>query len=137
MNLTGCVSISAIYVLLPRMNFKRWKTWSTKRSWRDFRYHQGSTLDQAKADGATALFGEKYGDLVRVVEVAGFSKELCGGTHVCNTSQIGLFKIISEGAVGAGLRRIEAVTGRGYREYLAEKEKQLETISGLLEDAGI
>lgn len=93
---------------------------------------QEMTLDQAKEAGATALFGEKYGDRVYVVKVGGYSMELCGGTHMLNTSQIGLFKIISEGAVGAGLRRIEAVTGQGVMNYLMEKELQLEEITTLL-----
>lgn len=90
------------------------------------------SLEQARKEGAMALFGEKYGDIVRMVEVIGFSKELCGGTHINNTSQIGLFKILSEGAVGAGMRRIEAVTGEGVRKYMAEKDRQLEEIASIL-----
>ncbi len=93
---------------------------------------QVTGLEDAREFGAIALFGEKYDEQVRVVEVEGVSMELCGGTHVRNTGQIGAFKIISEGSVGSGLRRIEALTGRGAREYLSGMEKTLKAVaSGL------
>jgi alanyl-tRNA synthetase len=79
-------------------------------------------IEQAKAAGAVAMFGEKYADVVRVVDVPGVSMELCGGTHVANTAEIGLFKIVSESGVAAGVRRIEAVAGPAVLAYLNERD---------------
>ena len=86
-------------------------------------------ISKAKAMGAMALFGEKYGDVVRVVSVPGFSMELCGGVHVNNTALIGMFKIISESSSGAGVRRIEAVTGHGALAFVNETETLVRNIA--------
>jgi alanyl-tRNA synthetase len=87
---------------------------------------------EAVAGGAMALFGEKYGDVVRVVTIPGLSVELCGGTHVRNTAEIALFKIVSETGVAAGVRRIEAVTGRGALALFREHERELKEIELLV-----
>ena len=86
-------------------------------------------ISKAKAMGAMALFGEKYGDVVRVVNVPGFSMELCGGVHVKNTALIGMFKIISESSSGAGVRRIEAVTGHGALAFVNETETLVRNVA--------
>ena len=93
-------------------------------------HHMG--MKEAIEFGAMALFGEKYGERVRVLKMGGFSTELCGGTHVRHTGDIGLFKILSEGGVAAGVRRIEAVTGQGALDHVAEEEKRLDTLAHML-----
>ena len=92
--------------------------------------------DDAIAFGAMALFGEKYGDEVRVLKMGDFSTELCGGTHVTRTGDIGLFKIVGEAGVASGVRRIEAVTGDGALAHVTEEERQLGELSRLLSSSG-
>ena len=89
-------------------------------------------IEEAKKLGAMALFEEKYGDVVRVVQAGDYSTELCGGTHLKSTAQAGLFKIISESGVAAGVRRIEALTGKGALEYYGHVEEKLENIASVL-----
>ena len=97
--------------------------------WRGISVHiQEMPIDEAKQLGAMALFGEKYGDIVRVVNMAPFSIELCGGIHVDNTAEIGLFKIVSESGTGAGVRRIEALTGKSAFLYLEDIQTKFNSI---------
>jgi len=92
-------------------------------------------MDEAMAQGAMALFGEKYGDRVRVLSIGGFSTELCGGTHVARSGDIGLFKIVSESGVAAGIRRIEALTGEAALAWVEDHERRLGAIARLLKAA--
>ncbi|WP_431798738.1 alanine--tRNA ligase [Halobacillus andaensis] len=91
-----------------------------------------NSLEEAKEKGAMALFGEKYGSQVRVVQVGDYSPELCGGCHVSNAAEIGIFKLVSEAGIGAGTRRIEAVTGKGAYDYMNQKEAVLNQAGALL-----
>lgn len=94
--------------------------------------HVDIPISEAKSRGAMALFGEKYGAQVRMVEIPGFSLELCGGTHLSHTSQVGLFKLVSETGVAAGVRRVEAVTGAGAYGFVQRREETLSQVAQVL-----
>ena len=94
-------------------------------------------LEEAKKMGAMALFGEKYGDTVRVVDASGWSTEFCGGTHVKNTAEVGCFKVLSEASVAAGIRRIEGTTGWGVLKLLEEKTDVIAQVAGTLKVSNV
>jgi alanyl-tRNA synthetase len=120
----GSISAEELQDVEQRVNQQIWKHTQLSISLKP--------IADAKAMGAMALFGEKYGDVVRVVQVGSYSLELCGGCHVANTSQIGLFKIVSESGIGSGVRRIEAVTGRNAYVYVDQQLQLLRDSSSLL-----
>ena len=93
------------------------------------------SIEDAKNTGAMSLFDEKYGDMVRVLSIGDFSKEFCGGTHVTNSNDIGMFKITSEGGVASGVRRIEAITGLKVYEYLLGEERLIDTVSNIIKSS--
>ena len=95
------------------------------------------SIDEAKKAGAMALFSEKYGDTVRVVSMGDYSKELCGGTHLKNTAEAGLFKILSESGIAAGVRRIEGVTGTGFLNFINTRDKMIKLTAGILKTGNI
>jgi len=91
--------------------------------------HKVMPIEEAQQQGALALFGEKYGDIVRIIDVPGFSVEFCGGTHVHNTAELGLYKILSESSVASGIRRIEATTGLGVLELIDDQNAVIDEAS--------
>ncbi len=94
-------------------------------------------IEEAKKTGAMALFGEKYGDIVRVVKMGDFSTEFCGGTHLDNTAKVGMFKILTEASVASGVRRIEAITGLNVLNYIYDEEKTINGVASTLKAANV
>ncbi|MCK6257864.1 alanine--tRNA ligase [Fictibacillus sp. KIGAM418] len=120
----GSISPEELERIEEIVNQKIWKTIAVDKMLKP--------IDEAKAMGAMALFGEKYGKVVRVVQIGDYSLELCGGCHVHNTSEIGLFKILSETGIGAGTRRIEAVTGQEAYQAMKEQVQVLRDAAAIL-----
>ncbi len=116
---------------LSRAEWERVERLVNEQVWRDeLVLTEEMGRDDAKALGAMALFGEKYGEVVRVVRAGAYSIELCGGCHVERTGQIGLFKLVSEGGIGSGIRRVEGVTGQHAYEYILAQEQLLGAVAG-------
>src|SRR5439155_4921650 len=92
-------------------------------------HHRNIPFDEAKKMGALMFFGDKYGAFVNVVDFGPFSREFCGGTHVSSTGEIGLFKFVSESSIASGVRRVEAVTGRGVEQWLRQQEAKHSELS--------